>query len=653
VSVFETLPNTWQRVRLSHLAQLVGGGTPSRTNSRYFNGDILWATPTDLTNNNSLFLSDTAEKISKEGLRDSSAYLLPIGSVLMTSRATIGLTALNTKPTATNQGFANFIPNTELLNAKFLAYKLQNIREKIIRLASGSTFLEVSRSTLSKLELELPPMLEQERIVAILEQAKKVDQLFAEFFTHFETAMDTLFQVTCQVNKSTLRTLESLNLDITTGSTPPAQEFRSSAKDAVPFIKVNNIMPDGSLLLMDENNFVSKKYNAKELKRSIGKPNDVIMNIVGPPMGKIGFLTNQYPEYNMNQAIALIRANSNIEPLYLFFALRSQNTLKQINAFSKMARQVNLNQASIRQLQIPIISPKAQKHFADTVIKFFQIRGKFLDQQKDIEILRTRIFDSAFSGLLTQQWRAMPDIAPRLEQQAQARDLLLAGAAAVTEEVLVLDIPDLSTQAARARFGLRVLEIVQKEEKIQLQTSLDVVPAQFLDAFLGAEFIPKLAEQCFMLSRVFSDSSNPDLQGLAEQLEKLLDERHRLHPDNPENRRRFFWRETDRNSPMRQVYNAMRVGLDYTDTNSIQNILDSLGTSLERYKIEQALGTLEAAGLVLRVLLEIPLGTDVVQVVAYRLADALPAVQMSATIRLPSISARATAIFTPPPETSE
>ena len=92
---------------LGDVCDIVGGGTPRRGNEAYFNGSIPWAKPTDITAAEGLFIERTGETISELGLQESSARLVPAGTVLLTTRATIGYTAVASKPMTTNQGFAN------------------------------------------------------------------------------------------------------------------------------------------------------------------------------------------------------------------------------------------------------------------------------------------------------------------------------------------------------------------------------------------------------------------------------------------------------------------------------------------------------------------------------------------------------------------
>ena len=155
-------------VRLGEVTEIVKGGTPNRNVAKYFRGNIAWAIPSDITAlDSALYINDTATYISEEALNNSAAKLLPTGTVLLTSRATIGETAIATVPMATNQGFANFICQDTLLNV-FLAYYLRYIKKELNDLASGSTFKEVTKGTLLNIEIPLFPLSEQRAIAAVL-----------------------------------------------------------------------------------------------------------------------------------------------------------------------------------------------------------------------------------------------------------------------------------------------------------------------------------------------------------------------------------------------------------------------------------------------------------------------------------------------------
>lgn len=168
--------NAYVRVPLGEVCTIVGGGTPRRSNPAYFGGPVPWATPTDVTALDSLFIERTKETITEVALRESSARLVPAGTVLMTSRATIGYTAIATLPMATNQGFANLICSKRIVS-EYLAYWLRDQREHLIQLAGGTTFRELPKSTLKKVQIPLLPLDEQRWIVGILNRAAKIERL--------------------------------------------------------------------------------------------------------------------------------------------------------------------------------------------------------------------------------------------------------------------------------------------------------------------------------------------------------------------------------------------------------------------------------------------------------------------------------------------
>ena len=164
----KSIPDHWKVVRLGEVTEIVKGGTPKRDVVKYFRGVIPWAIPSDITAlDPALYISDTATHISEEALGKSAAKLLRPGTVLLTSRATIGETAIATVPMATNQGFANFICHETLLNV-FLAYYLRYIKEKLNNLAGGSTFKEITKATLLNIEIPLFPLPEQRAIAEVL-----------------------------------------------------------------------------------------------------------------------------------------------------------------------------------------------------------------------------------------------------------------------------------------------------------------------------------------------------------------------------------------------------------------------------------------------------------------------------------------------------
>ena len=161
------IPVDCEVVRLKGICDVIGGSTPSTARKDFWNGDIPFATPTDITNLRGREISDTKQKITQEGLSSCGTRLLPAGAVLLTSRATIGACAINARPMATNQGFASLVCNEKAYNW-YIFYEMMLRKSELQRLGSGSTFKEVSKNSLRLLNITLPPLAEQKKIAEIL-----------------------------------------------------------------------------------------------------------------------------------------------------------------------------------------------------------------------------------------------------------------------------------------------------------------------------------------------------------------------------------------------------------------------------------------------------------------------------------------------------
>ncbi|NHB53560.1 restriction endonuclease subunit S [Helicobacter pylori] len=155
----------WQKVRLGDIAEIIGGGTPSTQVASFWNGSINWFTPTEIGITKYVYKSQRT--ITPLGLKKSSAKLLPIGTILLTSRASIGDCAILKVAATTNQGFQSLIP-LEKINNEFLYYLMLTLKNKLLKLASGSTFLEVSPNKIKNLLIPLPHLNEQAAIANVL-----------------------------------------------------------------------------------------------------------------------------------------------------------------------------------------------------------------------------------------------------------------------------------------------------------------------------------------------------------------------------------------------------------------------------------------------------------------------------------------------------
>ena len=377
------VPEGWAGTSLGEIALISGGTTPSKKLDAYWDGPFSWATPTDVTGlpDGQLFIDKTSARITSEGLKAAGLSPLEPGSVLMTSRATIGEAVINRVPMTTNQGFCNFTPS-RLLDSEFLAYWLRQNKSKLVSLAGGSTFLEVSKASVRKLQIALPPLPEQKKIAeilgsvdeaiqatqAVIDQTRKVKQgLLQQLLTRGightrfkQTEIGEIpedWQLTCA---------EKLCRQISKGTTPRRQDLVSKDPPNIPFIRVQNLTFEGRLAFASAPMSVPEQIHRGFLNRSRLFPGDVLTNIVGPPLGKVSVVPDDYPEWNVNQAIAFFRPGEHCETQLLCYWLQCPVAKSWLKVRSKKTSgQENLTLALCRALPIPLIPRIEQRRILE------------------------------------------------------------------------------------------------------------------------------------------------------------------------------------------------------------------------------------------------------------------------------------------------
>ena len=184
----------WKEYKLGEIAEIVGGGTPTTSNPEYWGGDIPWLSPKDLTGYKKIYISHGERNITESGLMNSSAKMMPKGTVLFSSRAPIGYVAIAKNPVCTNQGFKSFVCRQDKVLNLFLYYWLKNNVEYFQSLGTGTTFAEISGSAMRDIEISLPPINVQKRIAGVLSSLDdKIDLLNRENAT-LEALAETLFR---------------------------------------------------------------------------------------------------------------------------------------------------------------------------------------------------------------------------------------------------------------------------------------------------------------------------------------------------------------------------------------------------------------------------------------------------------------------------
>ena len=395
----------YQIIPLSQVGQIVSGATPKTSEPDYFGGDIAWLTPADLSGYTDKYISHGARNITQKGYDSCSTQLMPAGTVLFSSRAPIGYVAIARNPICTNQGFKSIIPNPNV-DSEFLYYQLKYLKKQIQDMGSGTTFREISAKTLGKVFVVVPSLEEQKRIVA------RIEELFSELDNGVETLRKTKQQLAVY-RQAVLKDAfsgdwqyykaEGLCDFITKGTTPKKNDQLKEGK--IPFIKVYNLTFDTSLDFNIDPTYVSEEIHKGFLARSIVYPGDVLLNIVGPPMGKVSIVPDTYKEWNINQAIARFRCKDGLYNKFLAYFLGFAPTVEKMKSQSKAtAGQFNLTLEICRNIEIPLPAIEKQKEIVASIESRLSVCDS-IEKTVDIalqqaEAMRQSILKQAFEGRL-------------------------------------------------------------------------------------------------------------------------------------------------------------------------------------------------------------------------------------------------------------
>lgn len=185
---------------------------------------------------------------------------------------------------------------------------------------------------------------------------------------------------------------------ITKGTTPNSSDiYTEYAEGMIPYIKVYNLSFTGDLIFDEKQQFIKEDIHKNLLKRSKVYPKDVLMNIVGPPLGKFALVTNQYKEWNVNQAIAIFRSKSGILPEFLLYSLMQPAVLKPFLDQAVGIRQLNISLEQCRNIEIPLPDIDKQKEFVCFVEQITKSKLKIQKSLDKLEILKKSLMQEYFS----------------------------------------------------------------------------------------------------------------------------------------------------------------------------------------------------------------------------------------------------------------
>lgn len=183
----------WSKQQLGDICDIINGGTPSTSIAEFWNGNILWCTPTDITRCSTKYIYTTESKITESGLKASSATLLPKGALLLCSRATIGEVRIAGNAICTNQGFKSLIVRQNI-SSEWLYYMVHVLKFNMLEKAIGSTFLEISKKDLAELDIIVPEFTEQKAIAQVLSDMDSEIELLEKKLAKYQQIKQGMMQ---------------------------------------------------------------------------------------------------------------------------------------------------------------------------------------------------------------------------------------------------------------------------------------------------------------------------------------------------------------------------------------------------------------------------------------------------------------------------
>ena len=358
-------------VKLGDVCEVVSGATPKTSVSEYWNGDIAWTTPADLSRLSGKYLENTPRKLTQLGFDSCATSMLPAHSVLLSSRAPIGLVAINIIPVCTNQGFKSLIPDASV-DAGYLYYWLKSETRRLQSLGTGATFKELSKKTVERIEVPLFPMEYQKRVVGILDRADAIRAKRRQLLADYDELPRSLFVE--MFGGKTFPNVKSgvLMPDMRNGLSP-SKRGAATAK----VLTLSAITQGGfNVAAVKEGTFdieppQDKRVSSHDFMMCRGNGNKSLVGVGA-------YSKEDLPELVFPDTIIAGRVNTEKVLLpYLEMAWRSKSVREQIE---KSARTTNgtykVNQQSLSNISIPLPPLPLQREFARRVEAIAAVRAK-------------------------------------------------------------------------------------------------------------------------------------------------------------------------------------------------------------------------------------------------------------------------------------
>ena len=390
----------YQKYLLRDIGDIVSGATPKTAIAENFGGDIPWLTPADLSGYTQKYISCGARNLTKQGYDSCSTQIMPTGTVLFSSRAPIGYVAIAKNPICTNQGFKSIVPKS-FINSEFLYYQLIYLRKTIQDMGSGTTFKEISATKFGTVQVTVPPLPEQERIVSRIEELfSQLDASVAEL----KTAKERLRVYRQAVLKEAFDKIENsvpMSKVATMIDPQPSHRTPPEVEGGIPYIGIGDIDYKHNRIMFESARKVSPMLLEEHRNRYKITSGDFIMGKIGT-IGK-PFRLKLPQNYTLSANVILIQHDSKkILPEFLFWQFSSPLITTQLSDGAVATSQAAFGIKKARNLSIKICPLSTQKVILGKLEEKMSVCDsieKTVDTAlQQAEALRQSILKKAFEG---------------------------------------------------------------------------------------------------------------------------------------------------------------------------------------------------------------------------------------------------------------
>ena len=391
---------SWPVATVGEVCEVVSGATPRTGKPEFWDGNVPWVTPKDLSELGQKHLSDTPRKITKAGLKSCSARMLPAQSVLFSSRAPIGLVAINTIPVCTNQGFKSLVPRFDLVSPDFLFWWLKAQEKHVQSKGRGATFKEVSKKIVEDLQIPLPPLAEQKRLAGILDAADALRAKRREALAQLDTLLQSTFldmfgdPVTNPMGWPPT-SLSAISEELRDG--PFGSNLKSShyVESGVRVIRLQNI--GVGEIRNDDLAFISEKHFAS-LPRNHCQPGDVIIGTMGDPNLRACIVPWAMARALNKADCILMRVDmTKVDAIYVCWLLNNPRMVSMALRLVRGQTRGRISLGRLKELQIHLPPIELQHRFAAIV--------KSVEQQKASQRAHMAELDTLFASLQSRAFR--------------------------------------------------------------------------------------------------------------------------------------------------------------------------------------------------------------------------------------------------------